>query len=67
MMQLASTSVSVHNIRPLLPTRAAGDSEDFESLIVDLSILDTPLDHQSRHRSLLQYHIRLLVDKLCYI
>jgi hypothetical protein len=48
MMQLASTSVPVNNIRPLLLTRATGDSGDFESLIVDfLSILDTPLDHKS--------------------
>lgn len=47
MMQTAANATTTRDLRPLLFTRA-GESEDFESLIVDfLAILDTPLDHPS--------------------
>lgn len=53
MMQLASSTStststsSTRDLRPLLFARA-GESDDFENLIVDfLSILDTPLDHSA--------------------
>lgn len=47
MMQLASSTSSTRDLRPLLFARA-GESDDFESLIVDfLAILDTPLDHSA--------------------
>ncbi|KAG6920260.1 hypothetical protein DXG01_005029 [Tephrocybe rancida] len=46
MMQLAS-SISTRDLRPLLLSRA-GDSENFESVLIDfLKVLDTPLDHRA--------------------
>ncbi|KAG5638454.1 hypothetical protein H0H81_012519 [Sphagnurus paluster] len=47
MMQLASSVTSTQNLRPLLLSRA-GESENFESVLIDfLKVLDTPLDHKA--------------------
>ncbi|KAF8070677.1 hypothetical protein FPV67DRAFT_1488321 [Lyophyllum atratum] len=47
MMQLASSVSAARDIRPLLLSRA-GESENFESVLIDfLQVLDTPLDHQA--------------------
>ncbi|KNZ80876.1 Protein MGA2 [Termitomyces sp. J132] len=46
MMQLTS-SVSTRDLRPLFLS-CAGESENFESVLIDfLNVLDTPLDHQA--------------------
>ncbi|KAF9459812.1 hypothetical protein BDZ94DRAFT_1267410 [Collybia nuda] len=47
MMHLASSASTTRDLRPLLFLRA-GESDDFESLIIDfLAILDTPLDQSA--------------------
>ncbi|KAF5380460.1 hypothetical protein D9615_004629 [Tricholomella constricta] len=47
MMQLASSVSSTRDLRPLLLSRA-GESENFESVLIDfLKVLDAPLDHQA--------------------